>query len=801
MGDFFRKFTLVVLSTCAFLTQAGEGSVAQLEQQANLFLTNYQQVKDDVSQISQLELDSQTLLKKLQQCEQQAETELDELTVIREIEVLKSDSQDSSNKADELMPSSQATAEVDRLINDASQHLITCRLKSRQVSSARFSLLNQKQNIWLQQLTERQDVWSFIRSDKLSQITADKLHRAIPANTMFIALSLLVLASYGLIYWLNRSALCDLQNTESRAVNLSEVFKLLLKLFFIPFLLAWTYYFLAGQNRWHLLVLVGSLLVRDFCALLAIKPLLTDEEIKPFKRFMWVSGVLMVLIAVAFNGIELQHNKQTQWLNEFSIVLTPLFLLVGVFLAFSSYFFYRLIKPYKDRFVPAVILVLALISTLAYVLSYANGAQYILLLSTGVLLVHWCLKSLNGLRKVLLSKKITQLKQLEQYAGETFAFPFWVSLFTAMSAGAVGLVFLAWLAGINDEAYKQISFVFNEGFAVGSVRLVPKDILIGAAIITVLIVLLSVIKSGIQNKWLDKSRLSKSSREIFSMIVWYIGITIAVFIGLTVAGFDVSKLAIIAGALSVGIGFGLKNIVSNFVSGLILLFERPITRGDWVEVGDTVGLIEKINIRATRIRTFDNAQILVPNSELLSHHLTNWTLSNSIGRITLKVGVAYGSDVNQVREILDNIAKNHDEVLQRAPYQHKVLFREFGDSSLNFELRVMVKDIKLFLDLTSELNFAIDQALRDAEISIPFPQRDLHIIDSRKLDAQATENADKEDGNHQPVKQNKTNGEQSNNSRQSSEDDKGEVEQMVEEDEKRKKAEQQAAQQDNDNKD
>ena len=242
------------------------------------------------------------------------------------------------------------------------------------------------------------------------------------------------------------------------------------------------------------------------------------------------------------------------------------------------------------------------------------------------------------------------------------------------------------------------------------------------------------------------------------MLVWYFGITIAVFVGLSFAGFDISNLAIIAGALSVGIGFGLQNIVSNFVSGLILLFERPVKRGDWVEVGDTVGFVEKVKIRATRIRTFDNAEILVPNSELLSHHVTNWTLSNSIGRITMKVGVAYGSDVAQVKDILDQIAKDHNQVMQHEPYKHKVLFREFGDSSLNFEMRVMIKDIKQILDVQSELNFAIEQALRDANITIPFPQRDLHLIDvpeqkntkeGEPSEASDAEQPEQESGDHQ----------------------------------------------------
>ena len=209
--------------------------------------------------------------------------------------------------------------------------------------------------------------------------------------------------------------------------------------------------------------------------------------------------------------------------------------------------------------------------------------------------------------------------------------------------------------------------------------------------------------------------------------------------------------------------------------------------------------MEKVKIRATRIRTFDNAEILVPNSELLSRHVTNWTLSNSIGRITLKIGVAYGSDVNSVRDILHKIASSHKQVMKRDPYKHKVLFRQFGDSSLNFELRVMIKDIKMILDVETDLNFAINKALREAGITIPFPQRDLHIIDSsvirldRSAEGQAATVSSQEQQNSDSETPQQTKKSANKSAKKTQADgDKGEVEQMIEEDEKRKQAEQKA---------
>ena len=197
---------------------------------------------------------------------------------------------------------------------------------------------------------------------------------------------------------------------------------------------------------------------------------------------------------------------------------------------------------------------------------------------------------------------------------------------------------------------------------------------------------------------------------------------------MSVAGFDFSNIAIIAGALSVGIGFGLQNIVNNFVSGLVLLFERPIRKGDWIVVGQTEGYVKDIQIRATRIQTFDRSDVIVPNSELISGQVTNWVLSTKSGRAIIPVGVAYGSDTEKVRDILMEIAETNNEI-DTSGYMPKprVLFREFGDSSLNFELRVFMKEVDNRLSLISDINFAIDKAFREAEIEIPFPQRDLHV--------------------------------------------------------------------------
>lgn len=202
----------------------------------------------------------------------------------------------------------------------------------------------------------------------------------------------------------------------------------------------------------------------------------------------------------------------------------------------------------------------------------------------------------------------------------------------------------------------------------------------------------------------------------------------AILIALSLAGVDLTNLALIAGALSVGIGFGLQNIVNNFVSGLILLFERPIRRGDWVIVNGTEGTVQNINIRSTLIRTFDRADVIVPNSELISGQVTNWMLKDLRARVKIPVGVAYGSDVEQVKQILLDIIANRPEVIRdgsTAPPQ--VLFIGFGDSALNMELRFFVEDIDTRLLLMSDIYFEIYRRFKEAGVEIPFPQRDIHI--------------------------------------------------------------------------
>ncbi|MCK4676199.1 MAG: mechanosensitive ion channel family protein, partial [Gammaproteobacteria bacterium] len=271
------------------------------------------------------------------------------------------------------------------------------------------------------------------------------------------------------------------------------------------------------------------------------------------------------------------------------------------------------------------------------------------------------------------------------------------------------------------------SYIVN-GFNIGDFRIVPSRILWALLIFGTIIIMSSWIRSQLENNWLKMTTMGQGARDAMVTIIGYILFIVAIMAGLSAAGFDFGNIAIIAGALSVGIGFGLQNIVNNFVSGLILLFERPIRKGDWIEVGGTEGVVKDIQIRSTVIQTFDRSDVIVPNSELISGQVTNWVLSSKSGRAIIPVGVAYGTDTEKVRDILMTIAEENEDVVKSGYMpKPKVLFRAFGDSSLDFELRVFLHNVDSRLGIVSDINFAIDKAFREEGIEIPFPQRDLHV--------------------------------------------------------------------------
>ena len=238
--------------------------------------------------------------------------------------------------------------------------------------------------------------------------------------------------------------------------------------------------------------------------------------------------------------------------------------------------------------------------------------------------------------------------------------------------------------------------------------------------------LASKMKKLLINRVLTKADMNIGLRESIGMITKFIIILVGSIIIIQSAGIDLSALSLLAGALGVGIGFGLQNITNNLVSGIIILFENPIKVGDRIEVGDISGDVVNISVRATTILTNDNISIIVPNSEFISNTVINWSHNDRNIRFNIPVGVSYSEDPRQVERLLLEVADANENVLKEpAPI---VFFEEFGDSSLNFTLLAWTES---YTDkprrLTSELNFAIFEKFKEHEIEIPFPQRDVHV--------------------------------------------------------------------------
>ena len=234
------------------------------------------------------------------------------------------------------------------------------------------------------------------------------------------------------------------------------------------------------------------------------------------------------------------------------------------------------------------------------------------------------------------------------------------------------------------------------------------------------------LKAWMVERLLARTRIDIGVRQAVGSIFRYVIVAIGFMIILQTAGINLSALTVLAGALGIGVGFGLQNITNNFLSGLIILFERPIKVGDRIDVGSVTGHVLKISLLATTIVTNDNIAIIVPNSEFISSQVINWSYTNRDVRLNFPVGVAYHSDPELVRKALLEVAADHPGVLKER--NADVLLQEFGDSSLNFILRVWTRDYTTTPGvLRSELNYAICKKFKERGIEIPFPQRDLHV--------------------------------------------------------------------------
>jgi small-conductance mechanosensitive channel len=296
-----------------------------------------------------------------------------------------------------------------------------------------------------------------------------------------------------------------------------------------------------------------------------------------------------------------------------------------------------------------------------------------------------------------------------------------IDIVLVLSALVTGLI----IWGIPPQDVSDWVGSLFQGFNIGSYHFSFADLLLAIGVFAGVILVTRLFQKFLEYRLLPNTRMDIGLRTAISSGVGYVGVAIAMLAAISVLGISLTGLAVVAGALSVGIGFGLQNIVNNFVSGIILLIERPVKIGDTIRVHDMEGIVKRIKVRSTEIETYQRASVIVPNAELLQSILFNLTHLDRTYRVEMPVGVGYSSDIDQVEALLLQCAKAHPRVLNEP--EPLVLLQNFGDNALEFELRIYLGDLDDRVVVPSEIRKQIVNDFRKAGIEIPFPQRTVWI--------------------------------------------------------------------------
>jgi small-conductance mechanosensitive channel len=443
-----------------------------------------------------------------------------------------------------------------------------------------------------------------------------------------------------------------------------------------------------------------------------------------------IGSLMMILVKFnIFNSLNFQ-NLQFFVLSVFSIITS-----LGIY-KISNSFHLKSLKQLEDddeaidtKGKDYVWLVNLLIATIKYgslvitLLAFIGFSELSSYLSLNIFISLLCIALTISAINIFnyLGKKFSSNRE------KTIFPPLMISLMEPFIALIFIIISLSFWGITPSEIYRSFD-EYSKGIPVGNITINPLNFLFAIALLLFVISITKIIQWFVSDRVLLYANIDRGIKDTVNALIGYAGVILAFMSALGTLGVSMSSMAIIAGALSVGIGFGLQAVVSNFISGLILLFERPIKVGDWVIVGDKEGIVKKIRVRSTEIETFQYASIMVPNSQFITESVTNLTLNNVIGRVDIFVGVKYGSDVDKVKKLLTEVVSSHPQIRKKPEPQ--ILLQSFGDSSLDFEVRGFLKDISHIKWAASEIRVEIYKAFIKNNIEIPFPQRDINIKQS-----------------------------------------------------------------------
>lgn len=459
-------------------------------------------------------------------------------------------------------------------------------------------------------------------------------------------------------------------------------------------------------------------------ALITTLPLIKPELHSRFSGIIYFVIVLFILDTL----------KSYVWYSSifYRIYLfTEAILIIGIIIKMSyPYLNTRRLKLSKlslllVRLVP-VLYIMSFISIISNILGYTNLTDLMLKVvikgSALIVVLYGILMILGGLTTGSIHYYFSKLEKVDfQYKNyiEKRA-----TQFIIIFAYAFLIIYLLQIIDVYENVTIWITDFISQPIEIGVISFTIGSILSFLTILIGSFVITSFISKIIEGGVLDFLKLPKGVPSIISVLLRYFLIAFAFIIAMSSIGINLSQFNLMAGALGLGIGFGLQNIISNFISGLILIFERPIQTEDVVEVGTLLGEVRKIGVRSSNIRTFDGAEVVVPNSNLITHEVINWTLSDNVKRIKIKIGAAYGTDLQQVVDILKSVAVKHPHVLKNP--EPVAIFDQFGDSSLDFILLYWVP-VEFGIISKSEVSIEVYNEFNNNGISIPFPQRDVNI--------------------------------------------------------------------------